>query len=147
MLRRWDAWISLEMAFVKNYEDLKVYQASVELATDIFELTKRFPKEERYSLTDQIRRSSRSIGSQIAESWGKRYYEKHFISKLSDAMAESNETKHWVRMAEQSAYLSLETGNELVSKCESINSMLYSMMCKADLFTLKLPTRPSNPLT
>ena len=69
------------MEFVERFRDLKVYQLSTELSKEIFELSKRFPKEETYALTDQIRRSSRSIGAQIAEAWAKRRYERYFISK------------------------------------------------------------------
>ena len=69
-----------------------VYQSALRVSERIFEVTKRFPREERYSLTDQIRRASRSIGAQIAEAWGKRRYERHFVSKISDADAESLET-------------------------------------------------------
>ena len=76
-----------------------VYQSALRVSERIFEVTKRFPREERYSLTDQIRRASRSIGAQIAEAWGKRRYERHFVSKISDADAESLETQHWLRVA------------------------------------------------
>jgi four helix bundle protein len=74
--------------FIHNFRELNVYKLAKQLSQDIFLLTKSFPKEETYSLTDQIRRSSRSVGAQIAESWGKRRYERHFISKLTDADAE-----------------------------------------------------------
>lgn len=73
------------MEFVTGFRDLKVYQLSRQLSREIFEVSKSFPKAEMYSLTDQIRRSSRSIGAQIAEAWGKRRYKKYFISKLTDA--------------------------------------------------------------
>jgi four helix bundle protein len=77
-----------------SYRELIVYQKARQLAREIFHLSKQFPKEEMYALTDQIRRSSRSIGAQIAESWGKRRYEKHFVSKLTDAVSEQYETEH-----------------------------------------------------
>ena len=80
------------MKKVSSFRELEVYKVCRQLAKDIFELSKRFPKEEMYSLTDQIRRASRSSGAQIAEAWGKRRYEKHFISKLTDAGAEQLET-------------------------------------------------------
>lgn len=76
------------MAYVDSFRDLEVYKLSRELASSIFSLTKQFPNEEKFSLTDQVRRSSRSIGAQIAEAWAKRRYEKHFISKLTDADGE-----------------------------------------------------------
>ena len=80
------------MGFVKSYRDLEVYMASRQLSKEVFEITKSFPKGEMYSLTDQVRRSSRSVGAQIAESWGKRKYKKHFVSKLTDSDAELLET-------------------------------------------------------
>ena len=84
------------MEYVKSFRELEVYKLSRQLAKEIFEISKKFPKEEMYSLTDQVRRSSRSIGAQIAEAWAKRRYEKHFISKLTDADGEQQETQHWI---------------------------------------------------
>jgi four helix bundle protein len=78
----------------KGFRDLAVYQRADRIAAEIFDLTNRFPKEERYSLTDQIRRSSRSVGAQIAEAWGKRRYQRSFIAKLVDADAEQLETQN-----------------------------------------------------
>jgi four helix bundle protein len=83
------------MVYVKSFRDLEVYKLAREVSKEIYLLSKAFPSEERYSLTDQIRRSSRSVGAQIAESWGKRRYENHFISKLTDADSEQLETQHW----------------------------------------------------
>jgi four helix bundle protein len=80
----------------KSFRDLVVYQKAKEVSRTIFEISKGFPKEETYSLTDQIRRASRSIGAQIAEAWAKRRYARHFVSKLTDADAEQMETQHWV---------------------------------------------------
>jgi len=85
---------SFSKGFVKDYTDLLAYRKSFHLSKEIFETTKNFPKEEMYSLTDQFRRAIRSIGANIAEAWGKRRYEKHFISKLTDADAERLETRH-----------------------------------------------------
>jgi four helix bundle protein len=82
------------MEYVKSFRDLEVYKLSRALAKDVFDGSKTFPKEEMYSLTDQIRRASRSIGGQIAEAWGKRRYERHFVSKLTDADGEQLETQH-----------------------------------------------------
>jgi four helix bundle protein len=84
------------MEFVTGFRSLKVYQLSRQLSREIFDISKAFPKEEMYSLTDQIRRSSRSVGAQIAEAWAKRKYEKHFISMLTDADGETLETQHWI---------------------------------------------------
>jgi four helix bundle protein len=82
-----------------SFRDLIVYQKSRQLQRDLFKITKSFPKEEIFSLTDQVRRSSRSIGANISESWAKRRYEKHFISKLTDADGEQMETQHWIETA------------------------------------------------
>jgi four helix bundle protein len=84
------------MEYVKSFRELEVYKLARQLSKEIFEVSKIFPKEEMYSLTDQVRRSSRSIGGQIAEAWGKRRYEKHFVSKLTDADGEQLETQHWI---------------------------------------------------
>ena len=86
------------MEYVKSFRDLEVYRLSREVAREIFALSQGFPKEERYSLTDQMRRSSRSIGAQIAEAWGKRRYEMHFVLKLTDADAEQLETQYWLEV-------------------------------------------------
>jgi four helix bundle protein len=98
-----------------------------------------FPQEEKYSLTDQIRRSSRSVGAQIAESWGKRRYENHFILKLTDADAEQYETQHWIEVAHESNYIEKETFDELLNQCESIGRMINSMIEKASLFCQNQP--------
>jgi four helix bundle protein len=92
------------MEHANSFKELVVYQKARDLAKSVFEITKTFPKEEMYSLTDQIRRSSRSIGAQIAEAWSKRRYERHFISKLTDADAEQLETQHWIIVAQDCEY-------------------------------------------
>jgi len=85
-----------KLGHAESFRDLVVYKNARKLAKSIFELTKSFPKEEMYSLTDQVRRSSRSVGAQIAEAWAKRRYKKHFVSKLADADGEQQETQHWI---------------------------------------------------
>lgn len=87
------------MEYVGSYKELEVYKVSRQLSREIFSITKGFPRDEMFSLTDQIRRSSRSIGAQIAEAWAKRRYEKHFVSKLTDADGEQQETQHWIETA------------------------------------------------
>lgn len=79
-----------------SFQELKVYRKARGISRTVFDVSKSFPKEETYSMTDQIRRASRSVGAQIAEAWAKRRYERHFISKLSDADAEQMETQHWL---------------------------------------------------
>ncbi|MBW2249304.1 MAG: four helix bundle protein [Deltaproteobacteria bacterium] len=122
------------MEHANSFKELVVYQKSRTLAQSIFKITKAFPKEEMYSLTDQIRRSSRSIGAQIAEAWGKRRYEKHFISKLSDADAEQLETQHWIIIAQDCEYLTHKQFETLNQNLSEIGRMLYSMMKKANQF-------------
>ncbi|MCL4262398.1 MAG: four helix bundle protein [Anaerolineae bacterium] len=122
------------MGYVKSYRDLFVYQEARALSREIFMLSKRFPKEEAYSLTDQVRRSSRSIGAQIAEAWAKRRYENHFISKLTDADGEQQETQHWIETALDCDYLSQKEADVLLDKCQRIGRLLGSMIAKSGQF-------------
>ena len=124
----------IEKKYAKSHRDLIVYQKSRLLAREVFEMTKSFPKEETYSLTDQIRRSSRSVGAQIAEAWAKRTYEKHFISKLTDSDGEQHETQHWIEIAEDCGYIPHEKSEHLIEKCREIGRLLGSMIDKASLF-------------
>ena len=123
-----------KLEHAKSLGDLIVYKKSRKLASLIFEITKSFPKEEMYSLTDQLRRSSRSIGAQIAEARTKRQYKKHFISKLTDADGEQQETEHWIETAEDCGYLSSEQARNLHSGLSEIGRMINSMINKADIF-------------
>jgi len=127
------------MEYVKSYKELEVYKLSRKLSKEIFEISKNFPKEEMYSLTDQIRRSSRSIGAQIAEAWAKRKYEKHFLSKLTDADGEQSETQHWIHTSLDCSYISVEDVKRLLGEYASVGRMLNSMMEKSDLFCNHLP--------
>jgi four helix bundle protein len=104
------------------------------LSLDIFIITKKFPKEETYSLTDQIRRSSRSVGAQIAEAWAKRKYEKHFISKLTDADGEQQETQHWIECATDCDYITSDLAKSLLNRYASVGKMITSMINKSHLF-------------
>jgi four helix bundle protein len=122
------------MSFVKDFTELETYKLARKISFEIFQLTKIFPPEEKYSLTDQIRRSSRSVGAQIAESWGKRRFEKHFISKLNDADAEIMETQHWLATAEECEYISHEEFNLLNNQCELLSKKINSMILKATQF-------------
>ncbi len=106
------------MKLIKTHQDLEVYKESFDLAMQIFQNSKSFPKEERYSLTDQVRRSSRSICANLAEAWRKRRYEASFISKLSDAEAEPAETRVWIEFAVKCEYLEPEIGKKLLSSYE-----------------------------
>jgi len=122
------------MEYVKSFRDLEVYKISREVSKEIFLLSQNFPREEKFSLTDQIRRSSRSVGAQIAEAWGKRRYEMHFISKLTDADAEQLETQHWLEVSEESRYIESEVSERLLHKCESVGKMIQRMIDKSASF-------------
>ena len=117
-----------------GYRDLKVYQLAYELALEIQNITKTFPKEEKYSLVDQIRRSSRSVPTNLAEAWKKRRYEKAFISKLIDCAGEAGETEVWLDFSKDFGYLEEKNYQELLSKYDEANRMLYGMMDKSDKF-------------
>jgi four helix bundle protein len=116
------------------FRDLMVYQKAREVARRIFELTKAFPKAEIYSFTDQGRRASRSVGAQIAEAWGKRRYERHFVSKLTDADSEQLETQHWLETAFDCGYISEDQRDSLCRDLQEIGRMLNSMMEKSASF-------------
>lgn len=122
------------MKYAQSFRDLLVYQESRKLSLQIFVISKRFLKEEMFSLTDQIRRSSRSIGANIAEAWAKRRYEKHFISKLTDADGEQQETQHWLETAVDCGYLSQKETQNLMEICLRIGRLLGGMMTKSNQF-------------
>ncbi len=118
----------------RGFRDLRVYQLSYELALEVFEITKSFPKEEKYSLVDQVRRSSRSVSANIAEAWYKRRYPKSFVSKLSDSSSEAGETEVWVDFAADHRYLAQEKKVHLLEKYGEVNKMLTGMMNKPEKF-------------
>ncbi len=111
-----------------KFQDLLAYQKSFSLAMKIFEMSKSFPKEETYSLTDQIRRSSRSVAANIAESYAKRRFPKHFISKLTDSDAENLETQTWVEFALKCNYINKEIFNELLDESQQVGKLIYYMV-------------------
>jgi len=122
------------MEYVTRFQDLLAYQKARVLWREIFEMTKSFPRDERFSLSDQIRRSSRSVGAQIAEAWGKRRYQKHFLSKLTDADGEQLETQHWIGVALDSQYISQEKADDLLEKSARVGRLLGGMMRKSSMF-------------
>lgn len=128
--------------FANSFRDLEVYKLSRQLAKDIFTISKRFPREEMFSLTDQVRRSSRSVGGQIAEAWAKRRYERHFISKLTDADGEQLETQHWIETALDCHYITEAEAEALLKKCISIGRMLGSMINKSAQFSAPYKPKP-----
>ncbi len=119
---------------MQGYRDLKVYQRAYKSAMDIFNESKAFPKDERYSLTDQIRRSSRSVAANIAEGYRKRQYSKMFVSKLADADGEATETQVWLDFARDCGYLSVERHDELFRAYEEVGKMLGTMMSIPEKF-------------
>jgi len=129
------------MTTLQGYRDLKVYQLAYRLAMEIFEVTKGFPKDERYSLTDQARRSSRSVAANIAEAFRKRQYPNMFVSKLADADAEATETQVWLAFAKDCGYLSPERHSELTAGYADAGKMLGAMMAHPERFA---PKRQAN---
>ena len=113
---------------INHFTELRVYQRAFELAARIFQISKRWPIEERFALTDQIRRAARSVGTNIAESWGKRRYEAHFVSKLSDADTENHEVEHWLLTAHGDGYLTTEEFSSMLEEKREIGRMLGTML-------------------
>jgi four helix bundle protein len=119
---------------MQGFRDLKVYQQAYRLAMGIFEESKSFPKEERYALTNQIRRSSRNVAANIAEGFRKRQYPRTFVSKLADADGEATETQVWLDFARDCGYLPVERHDVILQTCEDVGKMLGSMMAIPEKF-------------
>jgi four helix bundle protein len=117
-----------------RFQDLLAYQKSFTLAMKVFELTKSFPREEMYSLTDQIRRSSRSVPANIAEAYRKRIYPRHFQSKLTDSDAENSETQVWLEFALKCNYINEEKYNELISESDEVGKLINYMILNPQKF-------------
>ena len=116
------------MSSIRHFRDLEVYQLAMDASMKIFELSKMFPLEERYSLTDQMRRSSRSLCANITEAWRKRRYPNVFVNKLGDAEAESAETQVWIEFSLKSGYLPSEQADELDKRYENILGKIVNML-------------------
>jgi four helix bundle protein len=127
------------MAIARSFRDLNVYRQARETAQKIFELSRQFPAEERYSLTDQIRRSSRAVKAMIAEAWGRRRYKAVFVNKLDEALGEATETQSWLDDARDSKYLSDDEFSEVDSNCIVICRMLSRMIDRAEDFCKHSP--------
>ena len=125
------------MSQINSFRDLIVYQKAYKLAMEIFEITKAFPKEERYSLTDQIRRSSRSVTSNIGEAWAKKIYLKNFVSKLSDSLAEEFETEVWLDYSRACGYIDETKHEHFMEDYDEVRKMLISMMTNPEKFCRK----------
>jgi four helix bundle protein len=119
---------------IRYFRDLEVYQRSFTLAVEIFNISKKFPAEERYSLTDQIRRSSRSVCANLAEAWRKRRYVAVFKNKLTDVMQEASETQSWLEICLACDYIDAERFKKMDDEYEEILSMLNSMERNAGKF-------------
>src|SRR6478672_6862935 len=124
------------MGHIQTHRDLEVFRKAFDTAMTIFELSKAFPPEERYSLTDQIRRCSRSVCGNLAEAWRKRRYRAAFISKLSDSEAEAAETQVWLEFAVRTKYLSREDAKTLFNEYEEITKLLVSMVSHSSSWTI-----------
>ncbi|MCT4643471.1 MAG: four helix bundle protein [Carboxylicivirga sp.] len=122
------------MGQITSFRDLIVYQKAYKISMEIFRLTKTFPKEERYSLVDQIRRSSRSICANLSEAWAKRRYEKVFVNKLTDCLGEEFETETWLKYSLDCEYITEENHTMLMSQYEEVRKMLISMINNPEKF-------------
>lgn len=127
---------------VKDYRELRVYQLAFETAMAVYECSKTFPREEKYSLTDQLRRAGRSVCANLAEAWRKRRYPAHFVSKLTDAESEAAECQVWLAFARECGYLEKDRCAELTDKYDHICSQLNLMMREPQRWALKSPSTP-----
>jgi four helix bundle protein len=118
----------MDKKLIRTHRDLEVYQTAFTLAMQIFQESKSFQKGEQYSLTDQVRRSSRSVCSNLAEAWRKRRYEASFLSKLSDAEAEAAETQVWLEFAVECGYLNIETGQALQTSYNNVLGKIVNLV-------------------
>jgi len=123
---------------INSAKELNVYKEAYALAMEIFKISKQWPSEERNSLTDQIRRSSRSVCSNLREAWSKRRYEAHFIMKLTDCDGENSESDTWLDYAKDCGYLKEEDHGRLSEKCREVGKMIGSMLRNPDPFLLRL---------
>jgi four helix bundle protein len=124
------------MAVIKSFRDLEVYKIGRIQAKRIFNITKEFPKDEKYSLTDQIRRSSRAVNAMLAESWARRRYPAAFVNKVNEALGEAMETQAWLDHSLECEYISLDLYHELGKAWQHIGAMLNRMIQRADDFCL-----------
>jgi four helix bundle protein len=122
---------------IRSYLDLRVYQAAFEAAVQVFELTKSFPPEEKFSMTDQMRRASRSVCTNMAEAWRKRRYEASFVSKLSDAETEAEEMRVWLQFAQRFGYLTEAKVQELDDTYDKILGQLVKMISEPEKWILR----------
>ena len=124
------------MPSIRSYKELRVYQAAMDAAMRIFELTKSFPAEERFSMVDQMRKASRSVCPNIGEAWRKRRYEAHFVSKLSDSETEAEETRVWIEFAWRCGYITAAVAHEFDDEYDKILVQLVRMISEADQWVI-----------
>jgi len=125
------------MGCIRHFRELEVYQSAMATAMEVFEITKRFPAEEKYSLIDQMRRSSRSVCANIAEAWRKRRYPNAFVAKLSDAEAEAAETQVWIEFSLKCGYLAPALVKELDSQYDSIQGKIVNMLTHPEQWRIR----------
>jgi four helix bundle protein len=125
------------MKLIKHHWELDVYKLAMEMARNVFDITKHFPREEMYSLTDRMRRSSRSVSAQIAEAWRRRKYEAVFVNKSNEAEGEAAETQTWIEHAVNCGYLPVEQARALHRKCDRILGKLVTMGNKSSAWILQ----------
>jgi four helix bundle protein len=116
------------MSQVNSFRDLIVYQKAYKLAMEIFEISKSFPKEEKYSLIDQMSRSSRSVTSNLAEAWARKRYVKSFVNKLTDSLGEEYETEVWLDYSRDCKYITELAHSDLINRYDEVRKMLISMI-------------------
>jgi four helix bundle protein len=129
--------MNIPIAEIRSFRDLQVYRKAFQLQQSLFHSTRRWPREETYSLIDQIRRSSRSVGANVAEGWAKRRYPAHFLSKFTDADGELQETEHWLDTAIDCGYLNAIEGRVFLDGFCEVGKMLGSVMSKHEKFCLR----------
>jgi four helix bundle protein len=125
---------------IRSHRDLKVYQKAIDVAMRLFDASKNFPTEERYSLTDQMRRSSRSVCANIAEAWRKRRYTAAFVSKLSDAEGEAAETQVWIEFAVKCGYMDRDPAAQIYGELEGVLKMLVAMINQPSTWIIAKPS-------
>lgn len=125
------------MAQIYSFEEMEVYIEAFKFQNRVLDMTRSWPKEEMYSLTDQIRRSSRSVGSSIAEAWGKRRYIAHFASKITDADSEQLETRHWLHSAKSAGYITEAEYKSSIETCKSVGRKLGKIIANPEPWIIK----------
>ena len=129
---------------ISTFSDLRAYRQARDLARQLYEKSRMWPKDEAYSLTSQIRRSSRSAGASLAEAWAKRRYPAHFLSKLTDADAELQETCHWIETASECGHMSPAEANQMLKSAKEIGKMIGAIMFKQESFCRVLDKEPAS---